>query len=303
MARDCRTGGELSRIRMIPHALALALSLALATPSQMGARPTVGPARVLADLGGYTSCAFTADGSAVICSRVNEEEISEELWRVDLASGEAELIGHGRQPDVRGALLAYVGTEPGSEGIWLREMDSDDSLKRVTENPGYEWPSISPDASTVACARPGDRRGGIYLFHLGEEEEEKNTWLCQREEGQPAYSADGGRMLVVRSKQIWIIHNVGPREEIEEQRVTDDGREHLDPSWGPTGAWIVFVGRWTQAASNVGVLHLPSGQLTWLTEGLTAARSPAISPTGDKLVYVAAHGEGNALHVCDLRLP
>ncbi len=285
---------------MIPHALALALSLALATPTQMGARPTVGPARVLADLGGYTSCAFTADGSAVICSRINEQEISEELWRVDLGGGEAELIGHGRHPDVRGALLAYVGTEPGSEGIWLREMDDDDSLECVTEKPGYEWPSISPDAKTVACARPEDRRGGIYLFHLDDEDD---AWLSRRDESQPAYSADGSRMLVVRSKQIWIINNVGPREETEEQRVTDDGREHLDPSWGPGGAWITFVGRWTQAASNVGVLHLPSGQLTWLTEGLTAARSPIISPTGDKLVYIAAHGEGNALYVCDIRLP
>jgi len=285
---------------MIPHALALALSLALATPTQMGARPTVGPARVLADLGGYTSCAFTADGSAVICSRINEQEISEELWRVDLGGGEAELIGHGRQPDLRGSLLAYVGTEPGSEGIWLREMDDDDSLECVTEKPGYEWPSISPDAKTVACARPEDRRGGIYLFHLDDEDA---AWLSRRDESQPAYSADGSRMLVVRSKQIWIINNVGPREEIEEERVTDDGREHLDPSWGPGGAWIAFVGRWTQAASNVGVLHLPSGQLTWLTEGLAAARSPVISPTGDKLVYVAAHGEGNALYLCDLRLP
>ena len=110
-------------------------------------------------------------------------------------------------------------------------------------------------------------------------------------------------MLVVRSKQIWITNNVGLPEEIEEERVTDDGREHLDPSWGPGGAWVTFVGRWTQAASNVGILHLPSGELTWLTEGLTAARSPVISPTGDKLVYVGAHGEGNALYVRDLRLP
>lgn len=285
---------------MTPHAAAIALSIALICPLQTQIRPVLGTPRILADQGGYTSSVFTADASAVICSRVNAEEIAEELWRIELASGERELIGYGRQPSVQGSMLAYVGTEPGTEGIWLTRLDTEEPPKAVTKSTSYEWPSISPDTKTVAAAHAHDRRDGIFLFHLDDGD---NAWMTRGGESQPVYSADGSKMLVSRGKQIWLIKNVGPREEIIEEMVTRSGREHLDPSWGPGGAWIAFIGRWNERFSNVGVLHLPSGQLAWVTEGLTGARSPLISPAGDKLVYIGTLGDDNAIYVCDLRLP
>ncbi len=269
------------------------------SPLQAAVGPVVGTPRILGDQGGYTSCVFAADGSAVICSRVNAEEIAEELWRIDLKSGEKELIGYGRQPSVRGSLLAYVGTEPGMGGIWLRDLASDNPPKLVAKSTAYEWPSISADAKTVAAARADDARGGIYLFRLDGGD---NAWLTRGGESQPAYSADGSEMLVSRGKQIWLIKNLGPHEEIAEDMITEDGREHLDPSWGPRGAWITFVGRWNERFSNVALLRLASRQLTWVTKGLTGARSPVISPAGDKLAYLGTLGDNNALYVCDLRL-
>lgn len=284
---------------MTPQVAVLALGIALAVPLQAGA-PLVGEPRVLADLGGYTSCVFAADGSAIICSRVNEQELSEELWRVELQSGEAELIGYGRQPAVRGTLLAYVGTEPDREGIWLRDLEGEDAERLVPGSAGYDWPTISLDAQTIACCQLADTRGGVFQFRP---QGEQNRWLSRQGEGEPAYSADGSRMLVTRGKQIWLMSDVGVGEEISAQRLTDGGREKVDPSWGPGDAWVTFVARWNERTSNIGLLHLASGELTWLAEDLTGARSPVISPAGDKLVYVAAHGDDNAVHVRDLHLP
>ena len=262
---------------MTSYAIGLALSIALISPLQTQIRPVLGTPRILADQGGYTSCVFTADASAVVCSRVNAEEIAEELWRIELASGERELIGYGRQPSVRGSMLAYVGTEPGTEGIWLTRLDTQDPPKAVAKSISYQWPSISPDAKTVAAATTGETRGGIYLFDLDDGE---NAWMTRGAESQPVYSEDGSKMLVSRGKQIWLMKNIGPPEDIIEQMLTDDGREHLDPSWGPRGAWIAFIGRWNERFSNIGMLHLASGRLvSSSTSGHWATTTPSTCPT------------------------
>lgn len=265
----------------------------------------VGPPRVLADQGGYTSCVFVDpgvggwQGLSLICSRVNQAQFAEELWRIPLAGGAPELIGYGRQPRVRGNMLVYVGTEPGREGIWLRDLSGQCAEQRLADDPALEWPTIAPDGQSVACFRPTERNSGIFLLPVSGG---KGDWLVNRDERQPCYDLRTQRLLVTKNGQLWVLSG-GAREQIVEERITDAGYEHVDASWGPGGEWVAFVGRWTDQAANVGLLHLPTRRTIWVTEGMSAARSPVISPNGKLLAYVAAAGQGNALYLRELRQP
>lgn len=281
--------------------LLASLSLHAAADDQI----VVGPPRVLADQGGYTSCVFVDPGVAgwkgasLIFSRVNAAQFAEELWRIPLDGGAAELIGYGRQPRVRGAMMVYVGTEPGSEGIWLRDLSGECADRRLSDDPTLEWPTIAPDGQSVACFRPTERTSGIFLLPVAEG---KGDWLINREERQPCYDREVTRMLVTKHGQLWVLTG-GAREELVEERITDAGYEHVDASWGPGGEWVAFVGRWTDEAANVGLLHLASHETVWVTEGMSAARSPVISPDGKLLVYIAAAGESNAIYRRELKRP
>ncbi len=282
--------------------LLVALHTPLSPPKASGV--AVGPPVVLADVGAYTSCVFIGPGvggwekPSLLCSRINGAAFAEEMWRVPLTDGEPELIGYGRQPSVRGSLLTWVGTEPGDEGIWLRDLDSEEPAKRVTDSIQFQWPSISADGSKLAVYVVVNNRTGIQLVEV---ESGAAEWLINRGESQPVYSPDGSKMLVVKTGQIWTLAGEA-MEELVEERVTDAAFDHADMGWGPRGEWITFVGRWNEMASNVGMLHLPTGQSVWVTEGMTAARSPVISPDGRTLAYIAADGESNAVFTRKLRL-
>jgi len=283
----------------------VALHTPLVPPKASGV--TLGPPTILADAGGYTSCAFVEPGVAdwkgpgLIASRTNQAEISEELWRIPLDPDEREpeLIGYGRQPTTRGSLMAWVGTEPGAEGIWLRDLASDEPPQRVSESVDLSWPSIAEGDATIACEQPLRTRTGIQLLDV---ESGKGEWMITREERQPVYSPDGTTMLVAKHGQIWTLAG-SVREEADEERVTDAGYEHVDASWGPRGEWIAFIGRWNESASNVGMLHLPTGRSVWVTEGMSAARSPVIAHNGRALAYIAAgDNDDNAIYVRRLKL-
>ena len=265
----------------------------------------VGAPEVLADAGGYTSCVFIGPGVAgwqslsIICSRVNEAAFAEEMWRIPVAGEhEPELIGYGRQPTVRGQFLAWVGTEPGAEGIWLRDLAAEDPPRRVSTSQELSWPSIAADGQTIACYYDNDRTRGIQLVNVADG---KANWLVNRGESQPVYSPDGQRMLILKTGQVWVLTNP-VMEQAQEERVTDAAYEQVDASWGPAGEWITYIGRWTAEASNVAMLYLPTKQLTWVTEGMSAARSPAISPDGRLLAYIAACSESNAVYLRPLEL-
>ncbi|MCD6359818.1 MAG: hypothetical protein J7M38_03070 [Armatimonadetes bacterium] len=249
------------------------LLLGLWLPLGSGNGVEVGPARMLAEQGGYTSCTFVAAGvggwerPSVICSRVNETEVTEELWRIPLGKGEPELIGYGRQPRVRGHMLVYVGTEPGDEGIWLRDLSEDCEAQRLSKDPGLQWPDISPDGETVACYQATGRAKGIFLLPVNGD---KGQWLARREERQPCYAPDGDRMVVTKHGQLWVLSGE-IREQLQEERITDAACEHVDASWGPRGEWIVYVGRWTDEAANVMMLRLSDGRNIQITEGMSAS--------------------------------
>ncbi len=280
----------------------IAVTLAVcAARSGSAERPVVGPPEALCTLGGLEACCFVDDsaleGPTIVCSRFDEASFSWELLQVPLDGGEPTVIGYGRDPDARGSLVAWVGTEPGDEGIWLRDLASDEPPERITDSLEMMDPSIAPDGDSVACTRRTNRRDGIWVFRSG-----KTDRLAYRNERDPAWAPEGELLLAIKTDQLWLIR--APRwEELEETRLTDGGMVHFDPAWGPDGRWAAFAGGWTEASARIGLMHIQTREIMWPVPAIVGAHSPAISPDGTTLAFVAGEGAESVLYVCELQLP
>ena len=290
------------RIALTRHSVIAAAMLLCAALTWGSDGPQVGPPQVLADDGGYESCRFLgADapgGPALIVGRLNAPAFAREIVRLPLDGGEAEVLALGRDPDVRSSMLAWVGTEPGEEGIWLRDLATDAAPQHLHEGLELTDPSIAVDGRTIACTYTANNRTGIFLLRPGQARPER---LAYRDERSPVYSPDGGRMLIIKNDQVWLM-TARRWEEVVETRLTDV-LHHADPAWGPRGEWIVFAAGWTEQDARVGIMRLSSRQITRPELGITGVRSPVISPDGTKLAFIAGRDETATVHLCDMRLP
>lgn len=273
-----------------------------AAPGWASDGPVVGEPRVVLELSGLQSCVFaTPDPAhpALVCGRFSEAAFAWELLRVPLDGGEPEVIGYGRQPDVRGSMMVWVGTEPTREGVWLDDLADDAPPERLTDSLQMTQPSIAADGRTVACTRHTDRRDGIYLLRPGQKDAERLAW---RDERRPVWGPVGVTMLAIKTDQVWLLE--APRwQELVSERLTDSGMVHFDPAWGPHARWITFAAGWTAERAGVGLMRLADRRGWWFAPGVAGVRSPSISADGTKLSFVAGEGEDATLYVCDLELP
>ncbi len=72
-----------------------------------------------------------------------------------------------------------------------------------------------------------------------------------------------------------------------------------EPSWSPDGRWLYFSSD-RGGISNIFALELATGHLSQVTNVVTGAFSPEISPDGQKLVYVGYNSGGFDLYVIDI---
>ena len=72
-----------------------------------------------------------------------------------------------------------------------------------------------------------------------------------------------------------------------------------EPSWSPDGRWLYFSSD-RSGISNIFALELATGRLSQVTNLVTGAFSPEISPDGRKLVYVGYNSTGFDLYVIDI---
>jgi Tol biopolymer transport system component len=293
-------------VRMIGRAPwpALLLLVTACAPLWATEGPEFGTPRVVLAMPGLQSCRFaderTPGGPALVCGREDAAAFEWEILRVPLEGGGSEVIGYGRQPDLRGSKLAWVGTGPGCEGVWLDDLADDEPPVRLTDSLEMTQPSIAADGRTVACTREARRQTGIFVVRPGVGGAGER--IAYRGERQPVWGPEGVEMLAIKTDQVWLLQ--APRwEELVSERLTDVGMVHFDPAWGPEGEWIVFAAGWSVERAALALMHLPSRR-TWRPHlAVSGVRSPVISPDGRKLAFVAGEGETAAVYLCELRLP
>ncbi len=179
-----------------------------------------------------------------------------------------------------------------------------DSYARLTKGMRAEQPDVSADGKKIAfvvnhastrhlmIAQPEDINGTQHLLLRNRRFDQIYTpRFSPRDPQLLAYSVwrKGGY------RDIEIIHLKSRRI----MRITHDRALDTGPAWSPDGQWLYFSSDRT-GIPNIYAFHLPSQKLMQVTELVSGAYQPDISPSGKTMVYLGYTTKGFDLFVMPL---
>ena len=196
-------------------------------------------------------------------------------------------------------------------------MDADGgNLQRLTNNPDGDWnPSWSPDGKRIVFSsrRDGHVMGGIPTSEIYVMDADGGNLqrLTNNPDGDwnPSWSPDGKRIVFSSRRDGHFIGKAGITEEIyvmdadggNEQRLTENRKNDLLPSWSPDGKRIAFAsdGKGNFENFEIYVMDADGGNLQRLTNNPDDDWSPSWSPDGERIAFRSKR-DGNAeIYVMD----
>ena len=260
-------------LNFLSLALLASSALILAPPAAaQGARDAV----PVAAGGNYGSCGFRTAGQLVF-TRFDFEKGGEIIFQKELPAGPEKELGPGTEPALREPWLAYAGTQPGQEGLWLLNLATG-TKKRLTTNPADHNPVLLPDGKGVIFSSFRDDRLGLFQADLAAGTVKR---LPAENAIQPAVAPDGQTVAFVRQNQLWMLD----LKSMKETQLTRSG-DNFAPAFSPDGTQLAYVEQSIQPLANVAVLELRGLGKQLLTAGGTEARSPRFAPDGTSLIYI-----------------
>ena len=206
----------------------------------------------------------------------------------------------GSNPDVSpdGRRLVYGLATPAGENLFydLYLMDlKNHRQRRLTRGLRANDPAWSPSGGEIAFIKNEPPNYGLYRMRA-DGTEIAPIW---RPEGleqafSPAWSPKGDRLVFARYR---------PEEGVRLWTIRPDGTdlsplhegpalgEELDPAWSPDGRYVFFAADPT-GVFNIYACETATGRIYRVTNVLTGAYEPAVSPDGRTLAYTgySAHG-------------
>ncbi len=177
--------------------------------------------------------------------------------------------------------------------IWIIPTDGGEARQLTWMEHGASAPVWSPDSQQL-----------VFSALVGPSEEETD-------EGKPLpkvrvidrlwYRLDGVGFIHDRRSHLFLIDATGG----EPQQLTNGDWDDGDAAWSPDGTQLAFVSnhaedRWRVPGADVYVMplqHNKAGELRCLTDGTLSSGSPAWSPDGKTLAFLAATKLRSAGHV------
>jgi dipeptidyl aminopeptidase/acylaminoacyl peptidase len=211
--------------------------------------------------------------------------------------------------------LTYVERERGADTVYDYRFDVDASERVVAfdERISGRWGQVdwNADGRLLAYTRGGDVR--VYDTETGEE---TTPAPSDAFDAAPRWSPTADRLAFLSGRgeagnDVWVVDADGGNL----QRVTTGANPHDDkrwePSWSPEGDRIAYVGAadWNGRdwADEAHVVHVDSGAVTRLTDGLSVTAVPSWGPHGDRVAFFAKqvaepwYRHSEDVHVYDLR--
>ena len=220
--------------------------------------------------GSWMSVDVSPDGGTVLFDLLGD------LYTVPLGGGTATRITEGMGWDAMpayspdGAEIVFVSDRSGSENLWTvtpAEADEDERLRQVTKgnNNNFASPTWTPDGEYVVVSK-GNRAQKLYLIHA----EQGGSGFQLTEE--PAGQRDLGGTVSPDGRWIWYAYR--------------------------TGAWQYNA---ILPQYQLATYDRETGETSTRTSRHGSAFRPAISPSGDWLVYGARHEDKTGLRLRDLK--
>ncbi len=205
-----------------------------------------------------------------------------------------------------GRALAYVLDLDGSEqfDVHICELTTGRHANLTSDvdaaiQPHFSW---SPDGTRIALI--SDESGCFDTYILEVHAGHPPRLLLDRPhpDGEVYWSPDGRWLAVVmeaQGQEYWTVL-VSVEGGAERVIAGPDGPICAkDVCWSPDATRVAFC---SDVADfyNLGIYHLATGEVTWVTEGSGDKEQPAWSPDGRRLAYVAGDGPLSSLSVLDL---
>ena len=173
------------------------------------------------------------------------------------------------------------------------------TITRLTRGRRARYPDVSPDGRRVAFVQNSAGTTHLMLADLADVEGTARVLLRSRRFEQvftPRWSPDGRTLAVSRwteggYRDVALVDvATGAVQPITHDRAIDSG-----PAWAPDGQTLYFSSDRTGVA-NLYAYDLRSQTIEQVTNVVSGAYSPAVSPDGRTLVYLGYSSRGFDLH-------
>lgn len=198
--------------------------------------------------------------------------------------------------------ITFVTRSASRHSLWVADADGGNATELLVSPNSAEpiiSPAWSPSGSQLAYVSFESRKPDIYVWDM----QTRRASLMASFRGSnsaPAWSADGRSIVATLSRdggsQIYAIDAVLRGEP---KRLTQSNSIDTEPVCSADGRWIYFVSD-RGGSPQIYRMGPAGGSAEWISTGQRYSISPAISPDGRYLAFIARIDGAFKLHLMDL---
>ena len=246
---------------------------------------------------------------------VSHRDGNPEIYAMDADGGNPQNLTNHPDKDYLpswspdGKRIAFVSLRDGNREIYVMDADGGNP-QNLTNNRHYDWhPSWSPGGKRIAFESDKDKKVKnfrptfeIYVMDA-DGGNPQNLTNDLNDDRQPSWSPDGKRIVFSSERDGHFIGEAGITSELyvmdddggNQQRLTNNRRNDLDPAWSPDGERVAFASDRKGDFENfeIYVMDADGGNLQNLTNNRHYDEDPSWSPDGERIVF-ASERDGNA---------
>ena len=195
--------------------------------------------------------------------------------------------------------IAYVSKNGGQYNLWVADADGEGAQTALTSNEPIISPSWSPNGGQLAYVSFESRKPVIYVHEVASGRR-RPVATHRGSNSAPAWAPDGSRMLATLTLSgNSQVYDIGSGGTDAPRRLSQSGGIDTEATFSPDGASIYFV---SDRGGSPQIYRMPArgGAADRVTFNGNYNISPAVSPDGRWLAYIARIGGAFKLQVMEL---